>query len=568
MLRKLSLAAALLVLVLPAAARAQDGPPQGLRGFLLRANEPLAHEFPRTPSFVWQGVRRPGTYEFELSMSRTFDESQILFHQAGIAQPAVAVPLQLPWMTGRPYALWAHVRFVGKDGSTTAWSSPFGFDMRWRDRDVPTAQTAPLGLVRWTPVEGATAYEVLYTDPTPSTSFYTTTNVADQREYWTFHQSAVFGSSIHWRVRAVRYVDQEHPLPNGIPAVSYGPWSPVQTTVIPPAPLLSGPLAPVQTISDTVDDPGRPVRAHELMPGFAWQGSAAVGGLSVGSPLYRVYVATDESCVNTVFVGAVVGSPAYAPRIYGGPLTLPQNTKDLGTWQAGRYKLGGSEGNAFDVTGTKIVTNEDPTKPVGGGAAASTDGATLNGKPVAHTDLWDSGWPNGRYYWTVVPVATTVEVLDGDTGAATSQAIEYSDTAAPQDACESGRAMSFGKVSSPVVTESSTPYASGIEPNGRMTAAVRRAPRFHGTPLVAWEPATGAQTYQVQWSKSRYPWKTVGTPIETPATAVVLPITKPGRWYYRVRGVNPSLPSGAKTMTWSAPVELSISGDVFSVVSR
>jgi hypothetical protein len=468
-------------------------------------------------------------------------------------------------MTGRPYALWAHVRFVGKDGTTTPWSAPFGFNMRWRDADVPTMQPAPLGLVRWTPVEGATAYEVLYTDPTPSASFYTTTNVADEREYWTFHQSTVFGSSIHWRVRAVRYVDQAHPLPNGVPAVSYGPWSAVQTTVIPPSPLLAGPLAPAQTISDAVDDPGRPAKPHELMPGFAWQGSVATPGLSVGSPLYRVYVSTDDSCVNTVFVGSVVGSPAYAPRISGGPLALPQDTKALQTWQAGHFTLGGTEGDAFDVTGAKVVTNEDPTKPVGGGTTSS-DAATLNGKAVAHTDLWDSGWPNGRYYWTVVPVAVTVKPTDDPSSQQASTAIEYSDTATPQDACESGRAMSFGKVSAPVVTASSAPYASGIEPDGRLTSAVQRVPLFHATPLVAWEPTTGAQTYEVQWSRTRYPWKTVGTPIETPATAVVLPIAKPGRWYYRVRGVNPSLPAGAKAMTWSAPVEIAISGDVFSVV--
>jgi hypothetical protein len=565
MLRKVSLAAAMLVLVLPGAARAQSAP-HGLRGFLLRADEPLAHEFPRTPSFVWQSVHRPGAYEFELSMSRTFDDSQILFRKAGIAQPALAVPLQLPWMTGKPYALWAHVRFKGKDGKTTAWSAPFGFDMRWRDADVPSSRPAPLGLVRWKPVEGATAYEVLYTDPTPSASFYTTTNVADQREYWTFHESAVFGSSVHWRVRAVRYVDPDHPLPNGIPPVSYGPWSAVQTTVIPPAPLLSGPLTPSQAISDVVDAPGAPAKAHELMPGFAWQGQVAIPGLAVGSPLYRVYVSTDDSCVNTVFTGAVVGSPAYAPRISGGPLALPQNTKDLATWQGGRFKLGGSEGDAIDVTGAKAVTNEDPTKPVGGAATESAEeAATLNGRAIAHTDLWDSGWPNGRYYWTVVPVATTLKALD-DASASSTQPLQYSDTAAPQDACQAGRSMSFGKVSAPVVTESATPFASGIRPDGRMTAAVKRTPRFHGTPLVAWEPATGAQTYQVQWSKTRYPWKTAGTPIETPATAVVLPLRKPGRWYYRVRGVNPSLPSGAKTMTWSAPVALEISGDVFSIV--
>src|SRR6185503_7128271 len=182
-----------------------------------------------------------------------------------LAQPAVAVPLQLPWMTGQPYALWAHVRFVGKDGTTSAWSEPFGFNMRWNDTDVPSQQPSPLGLVRWKPVEGATAYEVLYTDMTPSASFYTTTNVADEREYWTFHQNYAFNSSIHWRVRAVRYIDPNHPLPNGIQPVSYGPWSAVQTTVIPPSPLLAGALAPTQTVSDVVDSPGDPVKAHELM---------------------------------------------------------------------------------------------------------------------------------------------------------------------------------------------------------------------------------------------------------------------------------------------------------------
>ena len=35
-----------------------------------------------------------------------------------------------------------------------------------------------------------------------------------------------------------------------------------------------------------------------------------------GAPaeLFRVYVATDEDCVNIVYRGAIVGSPAYAPR--------------------------------------------------------------------------------------------------------------------------------------------------------------------------------------------------------------------------------------------------------------
>ena len=98
-----------------------------------------------------------------------------------------------------------------------------------------------------------------------------------------------------------------------------------------------------------------------------------------------------------------------------------------------------------------------------------------------------------------------------------------------------------------------------------MVAAVKKTPLFYATPLVAWEPATAAQTYQVQWSKKRYPWKAESS-VETPATALVLPLEVPGTWYYRVRGVNPSLPAGAKYMTWSAPVEIRISGNVFTVV--
>src|SRR4051812_9132757 len=130
MLRKLAVAA-LFLLAVPSSPGAHPAvtAPQSLRAFLLRADEPGAHVFSRPPSFTWQSVRAAGTYEFQLSMSQTFDDSQILFRQAGLTQPAVAVPLQLPWMTGEPFALWAHVRFRGADGHMTPWSEPFGFNM-------------------------------------------------------------------------------------------------------------------------------------------------------------------------------------------------------------------------------------------------------------------------------------------------------------------------------------------------------------------------------------------------------------------------------------------------------
>jgi hypothetical protein len=581
-MRRKLLLLSLTALVLPAAAGAKTerstvtsgaavavAAPAGLHAFLLRADEPASHVFPRTPSFAWQAVRRPGHYQFELAMSRTFDESQILYKNYKVTTPAIAIPLQLPWMTGKPYALWAHVRFVGRDGSYSRWSTPFGFNTRWNSSDVPKPLDAPLGLVRWTPVVGATAYEVLYPDESPATSFYTTSNVADEREFFTFHQKLGL-ARIHWRVRAVRYVDEASPLPNSLPRASYGPWSPTYETVNPPSSLVSGPLTPTATVSDVYDRPGQPVRAHELMPGFAWNGSVAVPGMNVGSPLYRVYISTDDHCVNTVFTGAVVGSPAYAPRASGGPLTLPQNTKDLATWMDGRFKLGGSEGTVLDKTGRPIVTNEDPTMPVGGAAGKTADSSaapTLNGQPIARVDLWDSGWPNGRYYWTVVPVSVTTKALDPDQKPGDSQPIQYNDEAVPQDACETGRTMSFGKISAPVVAQASTPFASGLSPTGRMVAAVKPRPSFHARPLIAWQPAIGAQSYQVQWSKKLYPWKPTGS-ITTRATAVVLPLSKPGHWYYKVRGINPSLPVGAQNMDWSRPVSIAISGNVFRIATR
>jgi hypothetical protein len=478
-------------------------------------------------------------------------------------------------MTGQPYALWAHVRFRGADGRTTAWSEPFGFNLRWRDADcgaaepracdVPRQLPAPAGLIRWSPTEGATSYDVVFTDLTPTKTFSTTTNVADQREIYTFRAASAAGP-VHWRVRAVRAVDASSALANRLPRVSYGPWSPVLTTTNPPA--TTGALRVSATVSDTLDAAGGPVVPHELMPGFAWNGSQ-IPGADLGSPLYRVYVFTDRDCVNRVFTGPVVGSPAYAPRTFGGPFTLPSSFTDVATWQGGKISAGGtSEGPVFDADGEPVKTNELPGATLGEGAAptgaAATSSGAQPGKSLAGVDLWDSGWPTGRFYWTVVPVAA---VLQYKGGASSPPAIEYHDGEQPQDACSRGRVMSFGKISAPVVAQAAAPYATGMSPDGRMVAAASVTPRFHDSPLVAWEPVPGAQSYEVQWSQRSYPWVAKGTQL-TVGTAFTLPLRTPGTWYYRVRGINPSLPAGAQKMTWSKPAAVRISGTVLKVVSR
>src|SRR5260370_40853710 len=120
-------AVVLLVLLAPASARATLPPPGALRPFLLRADEAAADTFPRTPSFAWAPYAEASSYDFELATSKTFDESSIIWstRQLGykLITPAVSIPLALPWMTGKPYALYAHVR-ARIHGGTTAWSVP------------------------------------------------------------------------------------------------------------------------------------------------------------------------------------------------------------------------------------------------------------------------------------------------------------------------------------------------------------------------------------------------------------------------------------------------------------
>jgi hypothetical protein len=603
-----------LVLVTQASSAVHSGSfsqgPAGLRAFLLRADEPLAHDYSRTPSFAWRAVALAGGhYQFQIAVSKSFQDGTLVFKDMNVSQAAETVPRQLPWMTGQPYALWAHVRWISKDGKkATPWSVPFGFNMQWAAGEVPAQMPSPEGLVRWSPVDGATAYEVLYPDLVPAVSFQTTTNVADEREFFTFHNSLGY-ATIHWRVRAIRDVGQFQSSTNGLPAVSYGPWSPIYTTVN--APQTASSLKPTDTVSDVWDKSGRAGSAHQLTPGFAWQPSAPVisEGIDPGSSLYRVYIFSDKSCVNRIFTGSIVGSPAWAPRTVGGPMPLPGDSTSLSQAEsAPPYLTGaGAEGTTLDATGQKVVSNETAGSQVGStGKSSSAPGAGQS----AGVDLWDSGWPSGRFYWTVVPVSVQYTTLpkassstggsgtsssssgsgssapfpagtpggssssssaslSSSSGSASSQGgpIAYHDMAVPQDSCQSGLGMSFGKVSEPVVTSSGRPFLSGVGPTGRTVAAAGANAVVFASPIAAWQPVIGASKYQVEMSRTLYPWhatKRVGTP----ATSVVLPVTKydAGIWYYRVRGFNEALPAGARAMAWSNPVRVTVTGNRIAIV--
>ena len=620
------------------------GAPKNLRGFLLRPSEAATHEFARTPSFSWLPVHGAVRYEFELSKNPAFTEAGTFWSDAKLKTPAVAVPVALPWMTGNPYAVYARVRAITRSG-VSPWSASFGFNIRWGNTPQPLA-TYP-GMSRWSVVDGATSYQVWF--PGIRKIVGTRTNAVDHREFYSFHQQPAYSGSVTWRVRAVRSLYGK--IPTGLPAVSYGPWSATYVSTNPA--IVDGPVTPVAAAADVTVSDAATASQHELTPGFSFTGTRAAGGTAAS--LYRVYVFSDSDCVNVIHRGAVVGSPAYVPRTTGA-LKLPLTTDDVTKASTSfllDLKPGESEPRQFMFDSSKVSSTESDPAPAKQPATPAAPGGTGSGTtPIddpsntppendpslpatpkstgAPVDLWDSGWPNGRFYWTAVPLrfetvdpkvtqlttatapgASTFRVanLDGFTSsqlvrigtgvaeetltissvdttnsqiltttAATyahpvgervqnlSSTIDYWDLELPQDVCAAGRVQVFGKGSSPVVAGETTPFVSGLSPKGRLTSAARATPSFYGSPLVAWRPALGADQYQVQWSKSRYPWITAGEKF-TYATSALLPL-EPGRWWYRVRGVNFSLPGTARAMTWSPPVGLRVTKPTFAVVKK
>jgi hypothetical protein len=547
LLTLLALAAAVLV---PAAQTAPLAAPTGLHAFLLRVDEPIADTFPRTPSFAWTPYDSAQSYDFELATSRRFEENTVVWSTTSrttpLQVPAVAVPLALPWMTGRPYALYAHVRARTPSG-LSSWSAPFGFNMRWKTLPQDVKPDLP-GLVRWRPIEGATSYEVWFVDA--GKVIETTTNVADEREYYSFHQDPAWTGAVQWRVRAVRQIYGS--LPNGLPVVTYGPWS--QTFVATNPQVSTGALALTASVSDAVSTAAAPA-AHSLTPAFTYGGDTAANGVT--GRLFRVYVATDPQCVNVVFKGAVVGSPAYAPRT-SGPLALPTSVTAVTAAEAA-YLGDGAQAGTYSADLRQLTTSEQnatgsPTASGGTTTASATATAgNATGMPV---DLWDNGWPTGRYYWTVVPVREVTA----------ASAVTYYDAEVPQDACAAGRVLAFGKASKAATTSAAEPYVSGLAPSGELVAARTPAPSFYRAALIAWEPALGATGYEVQWSKTRYPWKAASaTPVYTTATSMLLEGLDPGTWYYRVRGIDPYVIGPIKPMTWSAPVRIRLVKPTFLV---
>jgi hypothetical protein len=653
---------AILLTVLVAAAALVGGAssagtaaPTGLHGFLLRSDEPPTADFHRTPSFGWNPVPGATTYQFQLSTSSTFRDNATLYDDRKLTSPVAAPPLTLPWITGSPHALYARVRAILDTTTTTPWSASYGFDV------TPPSPPTPLpsypGVLRWTPIEGAEGYQVWLIDT--GKMEVVRTNVLDEREFYTFHQSPAWTGTVRWRIRALRG-DVYNYRVNGMPVTMNGAWSPVYSSSNPP--VTKGKITLTGTVSDVFSNglPNSP--AHRFMPAFMWTGDQSATG--VAAELYRVYIFTDKLCLNRVYSSAVVGSQAWSPRLTG-PLSLP--TTNASVIAARSTYLGdGKESNNLTAdfenivkgpneqwaaaTPTTLVPGDvpaasgttpppDPTGGAASGAAGGSSNISVAGDLGPPTDLWDTNWPESGYYWTVIPVlplglglsgtvvappgalkgATSVPVttttgfrigdsitignaptMDSATitgvGAGTltvatplgfahppsdevdraGGSIIYQDMELPQEACAAGRVQRFGISSEPSLTTGDAPFATGLSPSGRLTSAAT-TPSFYGSPLIAWTPSFGANIYEVQYSKTKYPFKPEIDPRSkttgnlTYSTSDVLPFrgsAMAGTWWYRVRGIDYNLPTGVQQMGWSDPAKLVVTKPAFKVAPQ
>jgi len=446
--RLLPLAALAAAVLTAGAAGAAPAAPTGLHGFLLRADEaaPAGNSCPRTPAFGWDPVPGATGYEFQLSTTRTFNDGDssadnaVFYDTNSLTSPVAAPPLVLPWITGSPHALYARVRATTATG-VTSWSDEYGFDVEPDTPPKPLSTQGAPGVLRWTTLPGADAYQVWLLDvpagnvPGGGKIVKTRTNVLDEREFYTFHGSQQWIGSVRWRVRAVRSIEGGTPA-NRFPVTTYSTWSPIYTSTNPQ--LATGALQLNNTISDVVENgtPSHTQPAHKLMPAFTWSGDTVKlpNGTPVTTELFRVEVFSDRQCLNMVYAGPVVGGQSWAPRAFGGSNQLPSAASlaaarssfptDGGQTPTPTFD-GDAVGSVEDLPPASATSTAPPDAIPSGASPAVTsppDAATfppLAGTPTvgAPVDLWDTRWPDSGYYWAVMPVGPALAAANGSVAA-------------------------------------------------------------------------------------------------------------------------------------------------------
>ena len=500
--------------------------PTGLHAFLLRARRGAAASTTRARRRS-RGRRSRRAAARTTSSSRpaaTSTTSSVLFTYTKLQIPALAIAHQLPWMTGVPYALWAHVRWESADGKTvTPWSAPFGFNMRWRDSDYPAAAAGAGGPH---PLEADRGRDALRgalpghqrrrsrsrrrrTSPTSASSSRSTS----ARTRLVDGALARARDPVHRRQgRAEERAAACRPTGRGAAIVHDRQ----------PAARARHARADRHGLGHAGTRRASRAARTSSTPGFAWTPSAPVLGNigAFGSSLYRVYIFTDDHCVNAGLHGLdrrLAGVRAADDRR---PVRTAAVTKALANGRRRRTSSSAApKGRSFDATGE--AGRAERVRPGDGrsvrvGEQRRRMQASTCGTPAGRTAATTGRSSRSRCssYRRVRPRRPSDQPIALPGCRRAAGPVRGGARHELRQGVAAGRHAS-----------ASTPWVSGLAPNGRVVASASKVPTVHDSPLVAWQPAVGATTYEMQLSRKSYPWRTTWS-TTTSATSVVLPLGK------------------------------------------
>jgi hypothetical protein len=404
------------------------------------------------------------------------------------------------------------VRARDPKGNPGPWSTPVQFTKAWQAAEpVFPADDATVSSLffRWKPVPGAERYEVQVTDTQHTfqgAPLKVNTTTANTELAVTWEEEKAKGLSygnLWWRVR---------PVVNGV----YGGWSPARHITY---------QAPTTTTNPTVLSPAADSDSA-LMPYLQWTPVT-------GATMYRVDIATDPLFHNVV-ESAITSAQAWAPR-----LPLPDNQVGTGYYWRVVWGSGASLANPqwmVDETTVPVGHFTKQTRVSLGPASGSqvADAPLLSWSPVdgvARYELQLSRNP----------------LFDQDTlgGAEVDRATIWGLGAVPGSHRRGAPRLADGTWYWRVRAIDGAGNGQSWSPVGRFTLTSPRpsvslpgdGETVVGAPLMRWSPVAQACGYEVQVSKTPS-FGDDAALVSTAQTAIVLTgkeISRPGRWYWRVR---------------------------------
>ena len=546
---------------------------QGLHAFPLRADERRRPHVRAHPVVRLEARRRREDATSSSSRrARHFSDNGIVWSEQGRSRARrprsrsdAALDHRLPVLALRPRPR-AHRRGVT------------GLERAVRLQHALAAVPTPIrpsypGLLRWSAVPGATGYMVWLVDA--GQWFSTRSNVADEREYYAFHHDAACSGVVHWRVRPVRWLYGA--TANGLPSVSYGPWSPIYSSYNPP--FATGPL-PTSPPSRTSSPTRRTRRRTTSCPPSSTAATRRSGARRGALPRRRLHrrglpqprLPRRDRRQPGLRAAPDTARSACRPT---SPRSPPPGHVPARRHRAGlvRRRLIVGEGNESESARRRRRRSH---RPPGRTGRQRREGRPLGQRLVRRPLLLDGhadqrrarnddhddarergtrgrhdhhGRQRRRDQSPVTPSSVGSPSASNAGRAVDRRELDHARLRPqrhplrrrsgrprgrrrhlPRGGADAGclrlrPRMSFGKSSEPVVTRRRrrrSPRAS--RPRASSSPRPDARPRFYGQPLVAWQPAAGAGQYEVQWSPQALPVEDRGTQL-TWRTSLTLPLS-------------------------------------------